>query len=172
MNQQQLTNSKKDACNHGVAAGIKLEIIKPVLWHIRYTTAPARLKKVALPLMLESKPPHMTTNKLNKGSTMTDKNQENALTARVTSLETEIDLLGKALTKLTGQHQALLECVVMAIMKPDQVKNAPTLSATMLYDNVSEAIDETTRPDSYMKAVRAEINEFFERVMEYKQAVQ
>jgi len=122
--------------------------------------------------MLESKPPHMTTNKLNKGSTMTDKNQENALAARVTSLEAEIDVLGKALTKITGQHQALLECVVMAIMKPDQVKNAPTLSATMLYDNVSEAIDETTRPDSYMKAVRAEINEFFERVMEYKQAVQ
>lgn len=120
--------------------------------------------------MLESKPPHMTTNMLTKGSTMTDKNKEKALEARITSLEAEIDTLGKALTKLTGQHQALLECLVMAIMKPDQVKNAPTLSATLLHDNVSEAIDETVVPETYMKAVRAEINEFFERVIVYKQA--
>jgi hypothetical protein len=55
MNQQQLLNTQKDARNHGVATGIKLEIVKPVLWHIRYTTAPARLKKVEIPSMLESK---------------------------------------------------------------------------------------------------------------------
>jgi hypothetical protein len=58
----------------------------------------------------------------------------------------------------------------MAIMKPDQVKNASTLSSTLLYDNVSEAIDETVVSETYMKAVREEINEFFERVIVYKQA--
>lgn len=178
MNQEQLLNTQKDARNHGVATGIKLEIVKPVLWHIRYTTAPARLNKVALPLMLESKPPHMTTNILTKGSTMT-KDEKELLENRVESLELQmldmqdnLKTLGEANNCLASRHHALLECIAFMIAQPEKASNAPMLCATVVYDSITSALDGEEMPEIYKKVSREETDVFFSRVSDYKRPAQ
>ncbi len=146
----------------------KLEVIRPVLWHIQHITVLDRREKAALPCMLESNPPNLIANIFKKGSTMTDMQK---LEARINSLEAEIELMGKALTKLTAQHQALFECTVQVIARPDFLKNAPKLFATAVYDLINLAVEDKEIPEACKQAAREETDAFFSRLNDLKRLV-
>lgn len=148
---------KKDTRNRKPATGIKLEAIRPVLWHIRHTSVPTRREKVGLRLMLESELSHPIANILLKGSPMTTDE-------RIDALDERLEQLVDAHRAVAARHEGLMmSCrVLLPLIKIDQSTKQRLMTGA--YDALTMHMDAANFDDEFQKTARTAIDEVFSTI--------
>lgn len=136
---------------------LKLEAMRPVRWHIRYTTVPARREKVELRLMLESELSYPTTNNFLKGSPMTTDE-------RIEALDQRLEQLVDAHRALAARHEGLMmSCRVLLPL----IQIAPSLKQRLMtsaYDALTMHMDAANFDDEFQQTARTAIDEVFSTI--------